>query len=596
MRAALPKTMFRAPAFARSSLVGILFLGGLCACSGGDENSDERSAILITLDTTRADALSCYGVYPDVTPILDTVAEESVVYEFAHTVVPITLPAHSSMLTGLYPIRHTVRDNGYNPLPRSANTLAEVAQAAGHQTAAIVASAAVDPAFGLDQGFDSFDAPSRSGADRSNSHFAERPAPEVVDEALAWLAARDRSRPFFLWVHLFDPHGPYEPPEEFLSVTERNGVYYGEVAYMDDELGRFFHLLREQGVLDSATLLVVGDHGEALGEHDELTHCFYTYESTLKVPFLLRYPDGHRSGERSSEVVSVVDVYPTLAEAMQLPAAPGIDGMSLYRRRVPEDRGVYFETYSGFLSFGWSPLVGWLDAKGKYLHSSEPQFFDLAADPGETRNMLEEGEHDVSAYLRAIGEVAGREVLEGGGESITDKELLQHLSDLGYVVGGGASPTDLPHPLEDGGLPSPASMTEIFARVQYGMTLMNANAYQEAKTVFEAILEENDRNWFVLDVLSNCLIKLQRYPQALPHLELLVQETPARAGIFFNLGACYVATGRSEEGVELMIRGIELDDSDPFLMRDLVMTLRRMGRKEQADEYDRRLRKLLSGR
>ena len=590
----------------KNLLLAAVLLGGLVACSdpveeggggapGGATDADVRSAILITLDTTRADALSCYGKYPGVTPRLDAVAEESVLYEYAHTVVPITLPSHASMLTGLYPHRHTVRDNGYNPLPQSANTLAEAARAAGHQTAAIVASAAVDPAFGLNQGFDSFDAPGRTGQDRSSSHFSERPAPEIVDETLAWLAARDRERPFFLWAHFFDPHGPYEPPEEYLNVTEEYEVYYGEVAFMDRELGRLFDALRAEGILEQATLMVLGDHGEALGEHDELTHCFFTYESTLHVPFLVRYPDGYRRGERSREVVSVVDVYPTLAEAMGLPAAEGIDGQSLYRRTIPDDRGVYFETYSGYLSFGWSPLVGWIDAQGKYLHSTDPQLFDLAADPSESNDLLAAGEVDVTRYLRAIGEAWARDVLEGGEETVTDHELLQTLSDLGYL-GGGMSTSDLPHPLEEMEGPSPTSMTEVFARVQHGMTLMNAGAYQEAKAIFEEILAEHDRNWFVLDVLANCLIKLQRYAEAIPHLERLVQETPGRPGVFFNLGSCFVATGRTDEGIELMIRGIEMDGSDPFLLRDLVMTLRHVGRTEEAAEYDRRLRKLLSGR
>ncbi|MCB9914602.1 MAG: sulfatase [Planctomycetes bacterium] len=334
--------------------------------------------MLVTLDTTNPGALGCYSGRAGLTPHLDALAAEGVLYENARSVAPLTLPSHASMMTGLWPPRHTLRDNGLRALPESAETLAEAARARGYQTAACVAAVVLGESYGLDQGFDVYDAP--HGAGPGHGHVLERSSAEVTAAALRWLDGRDRARPFFLWVHYFDAHAPYDPAPEFLARAQALGearfpAYLGEVAQVDDAVGALLARLRAEGLLEHTLVAVVGDHGESLGRHGEPTHSLLAYDATIRVPLLLRYPDGYRAGERSAEFVSVADVAPTLLEALDLAPGGALDGRSLYRRAVPPGRGVYFESSYGWLNYGWSPLSGWASAEGTYLHSSAPELF-----------------------------------------------------------------------------------------------------------------------------------------------------------------------------------------------------------------------------
>ena len=256
-----------------------LFVTAFAFAGCGGVPSPPDSLVLITLDTTRADALGFYDSEGAPTPNLERLAKRGVVFEEASTVAPITLPSHASMLTGLYPPRHGIRDNAYAALPASATTVAELARGRGMQTGAFVASAVLRPEFGLDQGFDVYDAPDLpSGAEAH--HAAERGGGIVVQRACDWLANRDPERPFFLWVHLFEPHDPYEPPAPF---GEKSGhPYLGEVAYVDSLLSPLLESLSEIEALGTAVnYLVVADHGEGLGEHGERTHSFFLYQQVI---------------------------------------------------------------------------------------------------------------------------------------------------------------------------------------------------------------------------------------------------------------------------------------------------------------------------
>jgi len=569
---------------AASTALALWVAGWLAGCAGESAEPAGISTVLVTLDTTRADALGCYGS-PVPTPALDRLAREGVVYENAHTVAPLTLPAHASMLTGLYPPRHTLRENSLWPLPASARTLAEEARAAGYETAAFVAAVVLDERFGLQQGFDVYDAPVRE-AGRRSTHAVERPGDEVASAAAAWLAQRDPTRRFFLWMHLFDPHGPFAPPQRFRTGALAGNPYLGEVAAADAAVGILLDALEENGELGRALVLVVGDHGEGLGDHGEESHGALCYESTMRVPFLLRFPDGSRAGERSREVVSVVDVHPTLAEAMGLPSDATLDGESLLRR-VPAERGVYFESYSGFLSYGWSPLSGWLDAEGKYLHSSQPQLFDLAADPGEASDLLEAGERDAARYRDAIAEVAGREPLEASGESL-DAGALEDVRALGYA-GIGADPESLPHPLAPSDLPSPQSRKDALARALSAMELVNAGRAREAEPLLVSVLEENPRNAFALDRLALARMHQGRFEEAIEPLQRMLADGPPWAFSHYNLGLCLVETGRRERALESLRTALALDPGIRSTVDALVESLRQRGRQEEADYYERGL-------
>ena len=530
-----------------------------------------RSAVLITMDTTRWDAVGYHGVHPGISPHLDALASESVVYEAARTVTPLTLPSHASMLTGLYPPRHTVRDNGYRPLPRSAFTLAEAASERRMQTAAFVAATVMDEAFGLNQGFEVFEAPERPSK-RSGALVPELTGSVIAEAATAWIRGRDKEQPFFLWVHLFDPHAPYAPPKEFLGGATGNNAYHGEIAYMDDAIGRVMDALREDGSLDETTVLVVADHGEGFGAHSENTHGHLVYDSTLKVPFLLRHPDGYRAGERSDELVSVVDVFPTLTDAMGLPGASNVDGYSLFRSEVPEDRGVYFEAFSGYIGFNWSPIAGWLDKDGKYIHSSQPEFYDLATDPGEESNRIDAEGTDVEPYLRAIALLIQERPLEIGEDEILDGGVSEMLRGLGYTATGPLA-GGLPNPLQPNDLPSPAQVIQVYEQCQAALRLANLGNHAEAVRRFQAIVDRNPRNWFALEQLGRGLVNLKRHEEALPHLQLLVSEGPQRGSCYFNLGICLYNLRRYDEGIETMWKAHAMDPQEPHFLETLIVML-----------------------
>jgi len=573
------------------SAPGRLFGVGLSlALAGCGERADAAplNAVLITLDTTRADALAPYGAPPDRTPYLALLAEQSVVYEEATTVAPLTLPAHASILTGLYPPRHGVRDNGAYALAPAATTVAEVARELGAQTAAFVAAAVLDPGFGLDQGFDVYEAPARPFT-HASSTYAERRGSEVAARALDWLEGRDPTRPFFLWMHLFDPHAPYDPPPAFAA--HEGSPYAGEVAAADAALGRLLARLEAEGLLERTFVVVVADHGEAFGEHGEVSHASLCYDTTLRVPLLLRYPDGWGAGRRSREIVSVVDVAPTLMRALGATVPAGIadlDGASLYRRTVAPDRGVYFESYYGYLNFGWSPITGWRDALGKYVHSSRPELYETHLDPDETSNLVEKAGEGLARYRAGLADVAAREPLQA---SAAPGRLGQALARLGYAQST-AAPLQLPGPLAPSELPAPADRLDEQLAFQEALGLQEEGRWEEADARLRAIVGANPRNVAALDRLAAGLAQLARCDEALGVLRSVVAVGPPRADAWCRMGGCLLEEQRAEAALDAFERALDLDPAHPQALAGAVLALERLDRGAEAEPLRARLREV----
>jgi arylsulfatase A-like enzyme len=531
---------------------------GLSAGACGEpapEVAAQSSVLLITLDTTRTDALSCYGARADTTPELNRLARESVLYERAFTPAPITLSAHASLLTGLYPLRHGLRDNGIAALDPEAHTLAEAARAAGIQTAAFVGAVVLDRALGLDQGFETYDGP--TAARSTSGHPLERSAANVVDAALDWLERRDRARPFFLWLHFYDAHHPYTPRSAAAGASELER-YLAEVSEVDTELGRLFGALRGAGLFDSTLVCVTADHGEAFGEHQELTHGAYCWNTTLHVPLLLRFPAGARGGERSRELVSLVDVAPTLAEALGVTLGPDVDGRSL---GAPREPGLYFESYTGYLAFGWSPLAGWMDEQGKYVASSRPEFFDLARDPGEERDLAAEKGAALEPYRAAIGRLAARPALRGAGpEGALDSDLRADIADLGYAAAQAVG-SDFPHPLEPNQRPSPHERVGAWRESMVAKEKINRGRIEEGATLLTRLVGEDPNNGFLRGELASAWMKLKRFEDAYEVLRPLAEPPLAsttHAQNFYKLGVCAVRLGRGDEAQRHLERAVEL--------------------------------------
>jgi len=349
--------------------------------------------LLVTLDTTRADRIGCYGYRRAATPILDRLAASGVRFAEALTAAPETLPAHATLLTGLLPPHHGVRINTEGRLGSLHQTLAEVARGRGYQTAAFVSAFVLDARFGLDQGFDHYD--DRVDATRGTAFAAgtnERRAGATTDAALAWLRSRDRARPFLLWVHYFDAHAPYDPPEPFAS-RFAGSLYDGEIAYMDAQLGRLLDGVDAAGPRDKTVVIVVGDHGESLGEHYERTHSVFLYRSTVRVPLVFSNPRLFpKPAVVDGAVVSLADVAPTLLDLLGVEDPPDRDGVSLLATKADPRRGVYVESLVPWLDFGWAPLFGLRTLRESYVLAPRPECYDLRTDPEERRNLIQPGD------------------------------------------------------------------------------------------------------------------------------------------------------------------------------------------------------------
>ncbi len=543
-----------------------LFCAGLPAC-GPAKPAGPANAILVTIDTTRADALSPYGAPSYVSPYLERLASQCVRYINARSVAPLTLPAHASMLTGLYPPRHGVRDNGLCPLPQSALTVAERAKAAKIQTAAFVSALVLDRAFALDQGFETYDQPPRP-EQQVSSHYVERGAAQTFESVRAWMSKRDPERPFFLWIHIYEPHVPYAPPRQFLDQA-RGDAYRGEIAAADAALGKWLEELSADGTLSRTFLAITSDHGESLGEHGEPTHGAFCYDATMRVPLIVRYPDARRGGSVAEELVSLADLAPTLVESLGLAALPGIDGLSLFDRNLPRERGVYCESYFGFLNYGWSPLCGWVAPAGKYLHSSRPESYDLARDVHETHDLFPEPKPAVRAALDAIGQMISLpSLLANAAESKIPEPLVRDLRRLGYGASGTTLAT-IPHPLEKSELAAPRDCAKELEPLLIANALLDARNFTDAAPILAGIVESNPRHVLALDLYGFALLQLERYDEAREVLARRAKLGLARADTLVNWAVACERTNRAEEARTLFERALKLDDANTQALEGL---------------------------
>jgi len=403
-----------------------LLLVLLAAALSGCASDDAPSVLLITVDTLRADALGVYGNARARTPRMDRLAAEGLLFTRAKTVCPITLPSHLTILTGLYPAEHGVRDNDPAlPLPgpefRDFATLAETFRARGYATAAFVSASVVAARTGLDQGFDVYNGPAASVP--GSLVYAERTGKKTVAHAVAWLAAADR--PFFAWVHIFDPHDPYVPPLEFRSDADPNSpeAYADEVEYADHCVGILLDALDREGLRESTVVALTSDHGEGLGEHGESTHAFLLYETTLAVPLILSRPGALPEGKSRRDVVSLADLAPTIRHAA------GGDGGSRSFLERPATTLPIAETLYGYRHMGWAQLFCAWDGDGKLTRGVADRWYDLANDPAE-RSPAAEGPERLHRRLDAYRDLALR-IGAGKGETLVPLAGHAYLSGVG---------------------------------------------------------------------------------------------------------------------------------------------------------------------
>lgn len=394
------------------------------------ETPRPKHLLMITLDTMRADRLPPYGARDIDTPALSALAAGGAVFEQAFAAVPLTLPSHASLFTGMNPPRLGVRDNAGGPVGRDARTLAELFSERGFQTGAVVASAVLAPGRGLDQGFATYD---MAGWDGCRPASARRNAGQVVDAAIAWLLGREQD-PFFLWVHLYDTHRPYRLPSGYEAAHADQ--YSAAIAYEDGEISRLLQFLGGRGVLDDTLVVVAADHGESLGDHGEDTHGIFVYQPVLHVPLIMHGPGVKPM--RIASVVRLADVVPTIAGLFDLELPPDLDGISLAPllrwARETQTREVYAESLYP-LRFGWGALRSLRADRYKLIDAPRPELYDLLLDPRERHDIIESRPEVARAMQTRLRELELDETTAQQPDGSVSKEVEARLASLGYASG-----------------------------------------------------------------------------------------------------------------------------------------------------------------
>jgi len=514
-----------------------------------------RSLLLITVDTTRADRLEPYGATDVATPAMQKLAERGIVFEQAYAVAPITLVAHTSILTGLYPPEHGVRNNGTHFVPEDLTTLAETLSEEGYRTGAFVSAAVLEKRYGIGQGFEFFDDDLSEGRERHPRMVPDRPAEATIDSALGWLETVEDDEDFFIWLHLYDPHASYSPPAPYRD-EYRERLYDGEIAYMDAEIGR---LLRQPRLRDDRDLLtvVLGDHGESLGEHGEQTHAILAYDSTLRVPLIMRWPGGP-AGARIARPVSQVDLMPTVLDLFDLDVPDGISGRSwlpiLEGTDDPQGRELYSETYLPYYTYGWSKLKVLRKGRWKFIDAPTPELYDLQRDPRELSNRHGQEPGTSHDMTRDLGEfLAGIEDAEQETSLELDSDALERLRSLGYLaVGSGRE-------LDERNLPDPKNVIGLHVGLERARSLARDRLFTQAIQQVEKVLREDPNNLAALVDLAGYLERDGQIEAAISTVEKALQLDPDYSRLYLVMSGLEAARGDFEQALKLADRAVELD-------------------------------------
>ncbi len=522
----------------------LLLLLSLLACSSDQQGEAPEivpeNVLLITLDTTRADRLGCYGHRAAQTPALDRLAASGVIFEQAFCPVPLTLPAHASLLTGTYPKVHGLRVNQAGSLGPSLQTMAESFKQRGFRTAAFVSAWMLDSTFGLDRGFDLYADDLTGETERAIT--VEQSGEKTCDSALEWLG-QGAERPFFAWVHFFDPHSPYEPPAPW---NERLAdPYDGEIAFVDSQVERLLQWLENGGLLEKTLVVVAGDHGEAFGEHGEALHGYFIYNPTMRVPLIFSFQAALPAGKVVTTSVGLIDLYPTVMDLMGWEIPPGIDGRSL----APSLTGgelqaepVYGESEYPRLAFGWAPLSSLTTEEWRYIEAPEAELYSRTSDPEELVNVVDE-HSDMALRLRnQLLELQDSMVPREMEAVALDPEAQRRLESLGYVGTSGTAEGD------DAECRDPKEMLPVFREYHRATSLTHQRKLDEALAI----------------------------------LEPLAALSPESDAIHGSLGRLYLALGRPAEAEASFKAGLRSEPNNPLRQYGLAEALLRQGKTEEA--------------
>jgi choline-sulfatase len=562
-----------------------ILAGGCSARPPAGPPPAARHLVLVTIDTLRADRLSCYGSRTVATPHLDALARDGALAEDASVQVPLTRPSHVSLMTGLYPAEHGVRDNVSPSLSPSVPVLAEVLEKAGFATAGFVSSVVLSRQSGLARGFSTYS--DRFLVEADDARFLDqiqKRGDVPTGEAIAWLEGH-RSGRLFVWLHLYDPHDPYEPPEPYASRYEGR-PYDGEVAWSDELLGRLDGALERLSLRGDTLLVVTSDHGEGLGEHGEEVHGYFVYETTLHVPLLVRGP-GVPAGTRLATTFRSVDLFPTVLDLLGVPLSPRerVSGRSLAAAfrgaKAPPGETTYAESLTPLLHYGWSDLRALRDGRFKYVQAPRPELYDLKEDPGETRNLVASQAARAEALRAALAgrlEAERHAEPEGPATSGVPPELLEKLGALGYVGTGGGSPESRGADPKD----KLGEFKETSRQVRQALVRLREGDDEGAADIFQALLARGIEGFEIHYYLGRALLGRKRHREAARHFEEAIRRQPAYGAAYKALADCREAAGDPSAALATLKEGEATAPKDVSLRQAEGRLLRRLGRTGEA--------------
>ena len=604
----------------------LLLLGGPSRGSVLRGKAAGQNVLIITLDTMRTDHLGIYGHETAQTPNIDRFAREGVIFENCYSPVPLTLPAHCSIFTGRYPLGHGVRDNGTYFLHDQQLTLAEIMKSGGYQTYAVISSYVLLSKFGLAQGFDRYD-DSLDITELEIKYGSEIPADQVYAKFHQWffnersVGETEEAPPFFAWVHFYDPHTPYKPPEEYVERfgTEPRQLYDGEVAYMDVYVGKVLEDLQKADLLDDTLVVMVGDHGEAFGEHEELGHSIFCYQENIRVPLIIRHPvllEELPAGRRLRGRVNIIDIMPTVLEMVgsePVASIQGRDQLALLAGESPKPPSpLYFESMHGNEAYGWAPLNGIIQDQHKYISLPRPELYDLSRDPDEKMNLFmrkKELAEDMDNTLQEIFRMYGpAEVADDSRREMSDADR-ESLQALGYISAFSGSDGDNLDPKTgilminefqtitqmvaqrkfEEAEEKLAAFSERFKNIPspqyYGLRIRIAQLRHEKEEVVrrlkEAIEIFPENNEFKVR-LASLYFGQNDFNTALEITEKILQQDPLFTRAYILRGNIYRNINRDIEAVENFQKALELEPHNVSLKINYARTLGQKGDVEEA--------------
>ena len=506
-----------------------------------------QNIVLISIDTCRADYLSCYGYPHKTTPNIDAVADNGIIFENVISPVPLTLPAHASMLTGTIPPYHGVHDNFNYWLGSSNITIAETLKDNGFTTAAIISAFVMDSQFGLNQGFDTYY--DRFDRKVNQPEASERPGRQTSLLAENWLEQHKDQR-FFLFLHYYDPHTKYEPPEPFASKFADN-LYAGEIAYTDYCIAQVIQKLKDLGLFDSTLLIITGDHGEMLGEHREQEHGYFIYQSAIKIPLIFKLPQ-QRKSKNIKDTVSLIDIVPTICNLLNIQPPPQLQGKDLSpyfsgNHKPAEQRYLYCESLTS-TKYGCSPLLGVISEGWKYIQTTKPELYDTNKDAAESINLIEKHPHWARILQDQLKQILEKSIpsTDSNSKAPMDEKTRKRLESLGYVA---------------------AAVSEDFQ-------------FDQSKDDPKDLIDLH------LDNLNiNNLIAQKKFDQAKISCEKIVSQRPDFYEIYRSLGRIAFEQGDREKSVAYVLKSLELNPNQADLHTNVAVTLTELNELDQAIEH-----------